>query len=339
MAKNRIEYIDALRGFTMYLVVYTHVVNFCFHIGDVPSFNNILKYFFLSLFFFISGFFAFKSYNNQISLHIKTYIKNKAIQLLIPSIVFGTLFCYNRYSLHEALGPPKGGYWFTIQLFIFFLFYLLTIIVGGKKTNSIKFDALLIFISFIIFAISFSHTIIQRTQIGAELFYYLGVKNWRYYIFFCFGILVRKHFMTFLRLTDSNWMALVVICFFAMVLWSDGIIWPLWKPIKTLLYGGLSIVVIFSFFRKYESAFVNNKPIGYCLQYIGRRTLDIYMIHYFLLPRNLHIIGDFFSNNNNPLVEFLVTSSASLLVILISIIIGNIIRLSPLLCHYLLGTK
>ena len=32
MAKERIEYIDAMRGFTMILVVYSHVCNYC--LGD-----------------------------------------------------------------------------------------------------------------------------------------------------------------------------------------------------------------------------------------------------------------------------------------------------------------
>ena len=75
------------------------------------------------------------------------------------------------------------------------------------------------------------------------------------------------------------------------------------------------------------------------MQYIGRRTMDIYMIHYFLLPLNLGFVGQFFADHVNPSMEFFVTSIIALLVILLSLIMGNVIRLSPLLAHYLLGEK
>ena len=79
--------------------------------------------------------------------------------------------------------------------------------------------------------------------------------------------------------------------------------------------------------------------MGYCLQYIGRRTLDIYMIHYFLIPRKLYIVGEFFSENVNPLIEFFTTTAVALLIMVCCIVIGNIIRLSPQLAHFLLGAK
>ncbi len=339
MPTKRIEYLDALRGFTMFLVVYTHVVNFSFHLGDVVSFNNILRNFFLSLFFFVSGFFALKVENEQKWRDTFIYLKNKAVQLLIPTLVFGFLFCYNRYSLHEALGPAKGGYWFTFQLFLFILFYVLTLKCFNLKIHSKRFDIIIIITSFIIYCISFSHVTIEKTQIGTDLFHYLGMKNWRYYAFFAYGVLVKKYFQEFKGLTNSNWMAFIIIAFFAIILFGDKITWSFWKPINMLLYGGLSIIVIFTFFEKYETSFISNTYMGYCMQYIGRRTLDIYMIHYFLLPRKLHIVGEFFTENINPLIEFFTTTAVAILVMACCIVIGNIIRLSPQLAHYLLGAK
>jgi fucose 4-O-acetylase-like acetyltransferase len=75
------------------------------------------------------------------------------------------------------------------------------------------------------------------------------------------------------------------------------------------------------------------------MQYVGKRTMDIYMLHYFLLPRNMEVVGQFFSDNVNPSIEFFVTTVFALLVILLCLIVGNVIRLSPLLAHYLLGAK
>ena len=51
---GRIEYIDAMRGMTMILVVYSHVCNYC--LGDkTMGFNDIFFLFRLPCFFFISG--------------------------------------------------------------------------------------------------------------------------------------------------------------------------------------------------------------------------------------------------------------------------------------------
>lgn len=58
---ERIRYIDALRGFTMLLVVFGHVMMFTFGIG---GYNSVIGSFFLTfrmpMFFFISGYIAYK---------------------------------------------------------------------------------------------------------------------------------------------------------------------------------------------------------------------------------------------------------------------------------------
>ena len=46
MATKRLEYIDALRGFTMILVVFAHIINYGYHITDakaetMDTFNNL----------------------------------------------------------------------------------------------------------------------------------------------------------------------------------------------------------------------------------------------------------------------------------------------------------
>lgn len=342
MQTKRIEYIDALRGFTMYLVVFSHIWTFGYHVEEKPdTFATVLTNFFLVLFFFISGFVAYKKDRSWALPDAARLLKNKAIQLLTPSIFFCALFCWWKgYGIDGALAPANAGYWFTIHLFYFFVFYSLTNILMPKRLGGVKIDVLLLLVAFIIFAISYSHVQIERTQIGADLFHYLGMKNWRYYIFFIVGVLVRKHFNGFVQLTDNKYaMALSILGFFGMVFYADHIDFPMWKPLNMLIYGMLSIIVIFTFFRKYETSFQSSTKLGYSMQYIGRRTMDIYMIHYFLLPRNMDFVGQFFANNVNPSLEFFVTSIIALLVILLSLIMGNVIRLSPLLAHYLLGAK
>lgn len=58
---QRIGYIDALRGFTMLLVVFSHIETFCY---NIPFNESILSSLFITfrmpMFFFISGYIAYK---------------------------------------------------------------------------------------------------------------------------------------------------------------------------------------------------------------------------------------------------------------------------------------
>ena len=58
-AGNRVEYIDALRGMTMILVVYSHVALWCFDNLNM-AYNDVFMKFRMPTFFFISGWVFFK---------------------------------------------------------------------------------------------------------------------------------------------------------------------------------------------------------------------------------------------------------------------------------------
>ena len=77
--------------------------------------------------------------------------------------------------------------------------------------------------------------------------------------------------------------------------------------------------------------------MGRGLQYIGQRTLDIYLLHYFLLPKNLSMLGDFFMLYNNPIVELIVGLFFALLIVGFCLVISNVIRTSDVLAKALFG--
>ena len=87
---KRVEYIDALRGFTMILVVFSHINIFSLDITN--SFvNSIFVSFFMPLFFFISGFVGFK----LMVWDKNTYLamtKNKFLHQLVPTLILGIIY-------------------------------------------------------------------------------------------------------------------------------------------------------------------------------------------------------------------------------------------------------
>ena len=53
-------------------------------------------------------------------------------------------------------------------------------------------------------------------------------------------------------------------------------------PLTVARFGLLTIV--FMYFRHYQQFFTKLSPIGASMQYIGRRTLDIYLLHFLFIP-------------------------------------------------------
>lgn len=77
--------------------------------------------------------------------------------------------------------------------------------------------------------------------------------------------------------------------------------------------------------------------MGSMLQYIGRRTLDIYLLHFFFLP-NLPAVGLFFkANRHNFVMDTSLSVLIAILVIIFCIIASNILRISPFFRKYLFG--
>ena len=96
---------------------------------------------------------------------------------------------------------------------------------------------------------------------------------------------------------------------------------------------------MFSFFRINQSSFDKEKTIGRCLQYIGRRTLDVYLLHYFFLPVGLLDVSSVLRNHPMPIIEFVITLVISLIIIGGCLIFSNILRMSPAMSYLLFGVK
>lgn len=96
--------------------------------------------------------------------------------------------------------------------------------------------------------------------------------------------------------------------------------------------------MIFTCFRLF-SPWLEKIHLSKPLQYVGTRTLDIYLLHYFFLPRFLISYAGRLQAFDNQVVEFIVILAIALIVLAITLLASYIIRLSPFLGHYLFGVK
>jgi len=332
---QRIEYIDALRGFTMFLVVLNHVAMLCWHITPkMPSFHIYLTQMRMPMFFFISGFVLYKAGVVWNTSHIVAFFKKKIpVQLISPFIFFAVFLHISNVTLYDGMMDKlKAGYWFTLVLLEFYVFYA-----------AVKFTVRSRWASWILLAMGVvmywlcwpSMTTHNQTLDNALAL--VSAHQWRYFLFFVLGTLVKQHFDKVQQWLDSKWLLPVCILFYLLVNAYDDVL-----PVKAVAMQGLlsltGLIVTFTFFKRKQALFSHETTLGRTMQYVGRRTLDIYLIHFFLLPRSLSAFTVFI-DHPMPIIEFAVSSVITIVIIAFCLLISNIIRLSPALAQWMFGAK
>lgn len=95
-------------------------------------------------------------------------------------------------------------------------------------------------------------------------------------------------------------------------------------------YSGLFVVL--AIFYKLRDRFARDGAVSRTMQFVGRRTLDIYLLHYFFISAGMPLI-----DNADPLVRTAVICAYTVLIVAGCLLVSRVVRLSDLLGHYLLG--
>lgn len=318
----------------MLIVVFQHIRAFSFGLYEDDSILSMVYLsFMLPMFFFISGFASYKKSNP--SLFGK--IIEKFRQLVIPSVIF--ILLHNYFPSYQDKWGFPGGYWFTYSLFLITTIYLVLSRTMQKLSNG-KFLMILLGISLVF--------VILRGYFGSRLDSgwptYLTIRKiLTYFIFFVLGLGARCHMQKINELFAYGWCRnLLVITFltvFTMSVTLSKILPPTINSLYMLLMDVTATILFFMLFNITREWWAENKHyISRWIRFVGRRTLDLYMIHYFFLP-NLTHYGYLFKSTGNCVIEFAVVGLLTVLVTIVSLSVGQLIRLSPLLSYWTLGTK
>ncbi len=330
---QRIGYIDALRGFTMFLVVLEHVASLCWGIvGKGISIHDYLVQVRMPLFFFISGFVLYKPDVVWNGRHIVGFFKKKIpVQLVSPFIFFALFLHVKGIPLADGvMDMHKAGYWFTLALLEFFVIYAIVRYCVRSRWSAI----ILVAIGLVLYWFCWPR-MTSGNQTVDNVFLLLSVPHWRFFIFLVLGTLVREHFDQVQRWLDGKWLLPVCIAIYLIVNIMGDVLPVKAIPIRLLL-SLAGLVVVLAFFRNRQAWFSRDTKLGRTMQYVGRRTLDIYLIHYFLVPTGLSFIT-VFSDHPMPIIEALASSVIAVAIIAGSLLVSEIIRLSPWLAHWLFG--
>ena len=219
--KPRLEWLDALRGFTMILVVAYHVAQSGFgeswrHSSSMP----FLILFRMPLFFFVSGFLAYKASQVWNLRNLGALILKKLRVQLIPTLVFFLLAIALLYKTFwssvemELMSPLKGGYWFTIALLWMFLIYYPFAYLGSKMKHASWLPIVFLFVvSLLLYESCYQPKYFSWAQgykgAKTELYNFLMYTSlgqvFLYFPFFLYGNLVHRYWEKAQRIMDSKW--------------------------------------------------------------------------------------------------------------------------------------
>lgn len=351
--KQRLEWLDALRGFTMILVVANHVSRVGFEQNwKFSSSLSFLLLFRMPLFFFVSGFLVYKASQVWDLRNLGQLLGKKLKIQIIPTVVFFLLFnamiwpnFWNGLDVNFH-SPMKGGYWFTIALLWMFIFYYLFAYLESKlRWRSWIPIALFFLVSLVVYETCYLPQTFPWAQ-GSKLPTIQWLNDtclsqvFYYFPFFLFGNIVHRYWDQAQKLMDSKWFFPIVVVVVILAT-MDVLKWHNmrmeWTNLPSTLAKFGLLVIVFMYFRYYKEHFTKFSPIGATLQYIGRRTLDIYLLHFFFLP-NIPTIGIFFDKyRHNFVLDTTLSVVIALLIILFTIITSNILRVSPFFRKYLFG--
>ena len=308
---KRIDWIDCLKLFAIFLVVWGHSMH---HLGwereqYFTGVDGWIYSFHMPLFMILSVFFSYKKFE----------WKKRFINLILPCITFG-LFCL-------AVGINSLNFWFLKSLFICYIIVGLYCLINVNKI--IKLSV------FIIGCILFFPLLAHFPLLGAYKVDFMLPC-------FVFGITLRKHF----EWIEQHIIIISVISLFLFIIcssfWTKDSVWyetrPNWIDFKELTVTHQFVFHPISFwenFFRYITGFAGSMTF-ICLFYglskiqasnhlmskigmWGKYTLEIYLLQSFLVERNwLNITV---STNNSIMYCYVYTPLFALIVIAVCIFI------------------
>lgn len=330
----------------MILVVLNHTYGFGFDTNTKYSmFMSLCLLFRMPLFFFISGFLAYKASFSWSLADTGALVRKKLRVQIIPTLVFMTAeIALTAKHFWDRMGeawesPTKGGYWFTLVLLEMFLVYYAVCLIARKHRAAVLAGLWLLCL-FAYATLYMPRWFTWRTE---PFFRYTSITELaRYMQFFLLGNFVHRYWGQFQKLLDSRWFLplLIAIAFLGA---GDYLKWHNlrleWANLPRTLAMYALVIIIVAAFRHYAAAFSKENRVGRALQFIGVRTLDIYLIHYFFIPK-LPDVGVWFkAHPENFVLEGTTALLLALLVIAFALLTSQVLRVSPLLKKWLFGRE
>lgn len=313
---KRIEYIDNLKCFAIFLVVLGHAVQIIWSDwqgSDIPLYVFIYS-FHMPLFMFLSGLCV-----NISTLNYKVILK-KVCTLLWPYLLWSLFRCtmQGENFVDGVILKIHGGYWFLLCLFeIFLLFIPLSLFEKKINFDSVFTKDLLYWGTTVVGIYVLYRFVIQNSFL--EIIFNLDMlKNmWAYFIF---GYIVKKYDFIEQIITKDKCHAIFSLLFISLV------ILRIFNLVNYNVVGilALSITGIITFYGLFRHLKFSKCLQGYISE-IGCTTLNIYILHVFFFE-GLDVLFPYVANlKDNILILLLISSIVSMINIFVCWIISKLL--------------
>ena len=302
---GRLDFIDGLRGVTMILVVYWHVLVMSLNVTTYAAMT--LQLFRMPLFFFISGFFAYSFNYDRSKLHKR--LGNRWHKQFLPTlfiflafILFEVAYVGNFNGIGEFLGnffgsagknalsEFKSGYWFTFVLVeVFCIFAFINCFLSSRKVSRPKQGMIFLAIAAIcgVLEWAYSKTVTPESPESVKkICEILSLTHLtRYQVFFYLGAAARTFDAQLWRFLSRKGAGIGVLILTFVVFWFT----PRFRVPIGAFYGAACTGILFSvtLFFYLRRFFNGHAAVGRLLKFIGKNTLPIYLFHYFII-RMMH---------------------------------------------------
>jgi len=324
----------------MLLVIFNHITFFSLGIEIEDSIiAQIFSTFRMPMFFFISGYIAYKAAHHWTYDFYIHRLMTKARVQLVPTVVFYILayLVLNRY-----VNVFPGGFWFTESLFEMFLVYFSLAFLCRKMEDKTETAVILISIAAMLIL---NRLTPYLEHINPNLIAYACIRNTsQFYLFFGLGVLMKKYNTQFIKLIETNCavtVAIVLSIGLMILQYQFGIFnsMPHLRAAVIYLAGLLFIFVVFASFHKSADFWNRDGWFQNTFEYIGRRTLDLYMLHYFFIP-DLPQLHEFLcSGSNRVVMQFFFIGGLTVMVTVCSLLTSILLRTSPVLAKWIFGVS
>lgn len=341
--KARINYIDCVRGFSMFLVVFGHVLFQSIGLNEGESYlNMVLASFRMPMFFFVSGIVAYKPLSKWTYSYAGNILKRKFQAQIIGTIFFYTLLLLALHAENpfRAFKLEVGGYWFTLTLFRIFLLYAFLNLLLKRFSEQLIFVLLTIISAIGIY-------LFYTKSIHNFLFSLLGYNTLYFMQFFIIGLLLKKYGIDYIgKILKGNRIAIFTLCFILLSILSYSYENEV-KAISGWLYYFIcdeflrysGVILVFGLFYINRDKFNIENRANKIIILIGRRTLDIYFIHYFFLPDMHWLKGYIVGGSNAVVTQLIIGFVIASIIVGICLGISYILRLSPIFGEWVFGLK
>ena len=292
--KERNIALDYAKGFAILLVVIYHIY------GYTDSYKGSFIFLFcqtvqLPIFFFISGILTAKNPTINVNIY------KKATRLLVPFLIFYTIWCIINYKdLYSfILNEFKGGYWFVLVLFEMMAIYAISF----KISNHFQMDINIILIG-VIFALTI-YKFFSPKEFLLNTIFSLNLL-WHYMPFFYLGVIYPKICKIFMLKYIIIYIIIFSFTQFYYFKFQIALIIPLCNLFSLLLFTTL---------------FFNNiRPFEKMISTTGKYSLQIYLLHFF----PIYLLYSYIPTISNRLIEFVLYLILSFSFVYLIIIVSNI---------------